>query len=315
MSKKIIAALMALVLLFAFAACGTKTNGDTTTTEADTELTEEITSEDISVVTDATEASSEDVTEASSADATEASSADATEASAADTTKAADASESETESTTEAPKAPQTKAEIVAYFNNAVNGVKKDAKSATRNYSKIKLAGSMTLPSAINGVLKLLGGADEFVGGQLEKNSKGSETFTGSGIKDTYPVEGETYASKLTEADVKSATCTEKDGKYTITIVTVADGKSDSIKHGQGHAPKAFNVVLPGVVNDNIPGVASGIVGTATMNYPSSTAKIVVDAKTGKVLTANYDLYWTINFDKAGVIIPFVTSDSWTIKY
>ena len=157
---------------------------------------------------------------------------------------------------------------------------------------------------------------DSFLADQLAKNSKTEpETFTGSQIKSTYPVEGESWSSKLTEADVQSATCEEKDGKYVITITTVADGKSDSIKHGQGHAPKAFNVVLPGVVNDNIPGVATSIVGTATMNYPSSTVKVVVDPATGHVISANYDLYWTINFDKAGAILPFHTSDSYTIKY
>ena len=219
------------------------------------------------------------------------------------------------ESTSKAEKKPETKEEIVEYFNTAVNKVKTDAKSATRNYSKISLAGSTTLPSALSGILRILGGADKFLGDQLSKNSKGSETFTGSAIKNTYPVENESWASKLTAADVKTATCTEADGKYTITIITVADGKSANIQHGQGHAPKAFNVVLPGVVNDNIPSVAASMVGTATMNYPSSKAVIVVDKETGHVLTADYDLYWTINFDKAGAILPFLTSDSWSIKY
>ena len=314
MTKKIIAALMALVLLFAFAACGSKTNGDTTTTEADT--IEDITSEDITEepATDATEASA---TDASATDATEASATDAsaTDASATDASSA-DASESETE-TTEAPKAPQTKEEIVAYFNEASNKVKTDAKSVTRNYSKISLNGSTTLPSSLNTILKILGGADKFLGDQLAKNSKTEpETFTGkSSIQSVYPVENEAWASKLTAADVKSATCVEKDGKYVITITTVADGKSSTVQHGQGHAPKAFNVVLPGVVNDNIPGAAAGMVGTATMDYPSSTVKVVVDPATGHVLSSTYDLYWTINFDKVGAILPFHTSDSWTIKY
>ena len=312
MTKKIIAALMALVLLFAFAACGSKTNGDTTTTEADT--IEDITSEDITEepATDATEASA---TDASATDATEASATDAsaTDASATDASSA-DASESETE-TTEAPKAPQTKAEIVAYFNDAVNGIKKDAKSATRNYSKISLAGSTKLPGWANTAAKLVGGADKFIDDQLAKNSKGSETFTGSQIKETYPVEGESWASKLTEADVKSATCTESNGKYTITIVTVNDNTSENAKHGSGHAPKAFNVPLPATINENVPGFAKNMIGgSAAMEYPSSTYKIVVDAKTGHVESANTDLYWTIHFG-TDTTLPFRTQDSWTIKY
>ena len=108
---------------------------------------------------------------------------------------------------------------------------------------------------------------------------------------------------------------TEKDGKYIIRVVTVADGKTDSIQHGQGHAPKAFNVVLPGVINENIPGVAQGIVGLSTVNYPSSTCTITVDPATGRVINADYDLKWTINFDKVGAIIPFTTHDYYTITY
>lgn len=294
MTKKILAIIMTLALVLSFAACGSKTDDETTTTEADTAATE---------VTDATEV---DATEAT--DATDATEVDATEA-----TDATDASEE----ATEPAKAPETKEEIVEYFNTAVNKVKTDAKSVTRNYSKISLNGSTTLPSALNGVLRLLGGADKFLGDQLSKNSKTTpETFTGSAaIKGVFPVENETWASKLTAADVQSATCTEKDGKYTITITTVADGKSSSVQHGQGHAPKAFNVILPGVVNDNIPGAAASLVGTATMNYPESKITAVIDIATGHVESSTYDLYWTINFDKAGAILPFLTSDSYTIKY
>ncbi|MBR0113485.1 MAG: hypothetical protein IJM02_07035 [Clostridia bacterium] len=308
--KKILAILLALSILAAFAACGAKNTPETTTeAESTEEITDEVTEE--ATEPESTEATSEDAsaTEASSEAATTEKASEA----ASEDASATDASETET---TEAPKAPQTKEEIVAYFNEASNKVKTEAKSATRQYSKISLNGSTTLPSSLNTILKLLGGADSFLGDQLAKNSKTEpETFTGSQIKETYPVEGEAWSSKLTAAYVKSATCVEKDGKYVITITTVADGKSDSIKHGQGHAPKAFNVVLPGVVNDNIPGVAASMVGTATMNYPSSTVKAVIDPATGRVVSAVYDLYWTINFDKAGAILPFHTSDSWTIKY
>lgn len=292
MTKKIIAILMAMALVLSFAACGAKD-------EPATEPAESETVEDTTVAPEETSAPTEEAS--SEAVSAEESSAEAT-------------SVEETSAT--AAKAPETTEEIVAYFNTSVNKVKTDAKSVTRKYSKITLNGGTTLPKALNGILKLLGGADSFIGGQLEKNSKGSETFNGkSAIQGVFPVENETWASKLTAADVKSATCTENNGKYTITIVTLADGKSANVAHGQGHVAKAFNVVLPSVVNDNIPSVADGIVGTATMDYPSSKATIVVDAATGNVESAQYDLYWTINFDKAGAILPFHTSDSFTINF
>lgn len=304
MAKKIIAMLLALTFVFAFAACGGKDDGTTT-------MPEETTADPFAEVEDTTAAPVEDTTgEVAVSDPT-AAPADDTTAAAVDGT---DASSEET--TAPAAKKPESKEEIVAYFNSAVNSVKTDAKSVKHHYSKISLNGSATFPNSINNILKLLGGADKFLGEQLEKNSKvDPETYTGAQIKERYPVEGESYASKLTAADVKEAKITEKDGMYIIRIVTVADEKTDNIKHGQGHAPKAFNVVLPGVINDNIPGVAEGIVGLSTVNYPSSTCTITVDPATGHVVNADYDLKWTINFDKVGAIIPFTTHDYYTITY
>ena len=287
--KKILAVLLALSMLFAFAACGGNNEPETTTAPVE-ESTDAPVVEDPSVADPS-------VADPSTADPSVA------DPSAVDPSAAA-------------PTAmPEGTEAIVAYFNTAINGVKTNATSVKRLYSKISLNGATTLPSAINGILKLLGGADKFLGDQLAKNSKGEETYTGAQIKAVFPVEGESYASQLTAADVKSATIAEKDGKWIITITTIADGKSSTVKHGQGHAPKAFNVVLPGIVNDNIPGVATSIVGTATMNYPSSTVKVTVDPTTGKVLNATYDLKWTINFDDAGVIIPFTTLDEFVISY
>lgn len=298
MTKKILALVLALacaVGMFALAACN-KDSGDTTTTAATDETT--LTQGDTTLAGEVT------VNGETTADATTEANGETTVTD--ETTVAGE--------TTTLAAAPQTTEEIVAYFNNAVNGVKSGARSVTHHYSKITLNGSTTLPGWADTVLKLLGGADKFIGDQLEKNSKGQQTYTGADIKNRFPVENETYASKLTAADVKSASCTEANGVYTIKVVTVADGKSSSVQHGQGHAPKAFNVILPGVVNDNVPGAAKRMVGTAEMNYPSSTATITVDAATGRVLTATYDLKWTINFG-TDVIIPFTTLDSYTINW
>ena len=158
-------------------------------------------------------------------------------------------------------------------------------------------------------------GGDEWLDGMLRDNSQGAATYTGADITAKFPVEGQTWSSKLTADDVKQATRSENNGIITITITTVADEKSDNVKVGEGHAPKAFNVVLPGVVNDNIPGAAKSLAGTASMAYPESTAKITIDAKTGNVITADYDMKWTINFDKMGVILPFGTKAEYTVKY
>lgn len=197
-----------------------------------------------------------------------------------------------------------TKAQTVEYFNKAVNGVKSGAKTVNQKEVTNYLAGATTITSGIKSVYNILGG-DEWLDGMLKDNSQGAASYEGADITAKFPVEGQTWSSKLTEADVSSATCTEANGVYTIEIKTVADAKSDNVKVGEGHAPKAFNVILPGVVNDNIPGIAKNLVGTAAMDYPESTIKVTVDVATGHVLTAEYDLKWTINFDKMGIILPF----------
>lgn len=205
------------------------------------------------------------------------------------------------------------KAAIVEEFNKAVNSVKSKAKTVEQKAVTNYLAGQSET-GGLKSIYNMLGG-DEWLDGMLKDNSQGAATYTGADITAKFPVEGQTWSSKLTAADVKEATRSEKNGVITITIVTIADEKSENVKVGEGHAPKAFNVVLPGVVNDNIPGPAKSLSGTASMAYPESTAKITVDAKTGNVITADYDMKWTINFDKMGVILPFGTKAEYAVKY
>ncbi|MBQ2842094.1 MAG: hypothetical protein IJE72_03565 [Clostridia bacterium] len=308
MAKKILAILLALSFVFAFAACGG--NGDDATTTAPVETTEDPFAE-----VDDTDAATEIATEAATDAATEI----ATEAVSENTT-VADTSDVSAEETTEAANAmPQTKEEIVAYFNTAINSAKKDSKSIHSNYMVHSVAGEIeNVPGWLEAVIP--GSATEFVAGFMgADDSKANVTWTSAADKNAFfPVEGETWASKLTAADVKDAKITEKDGKWLIRITTVADAKSSNIKHGQGHAPKAFNVVTPATINDNLPSFLSMFgVGTAEMNYPSSTVNVTVDPATGHVLSANYMMYWTINLpvNDAVVILPFSTENDYNINW
>ncbi len=310
--KKLLALLMVFVMLFSFAACGGNDEEETTTnpevTEAEdvgADVTEEGTTEEVAteIVTEIVtneEGETEIVTEIVTEKPTEGNKP---------TTPATQASTGN--------KKPEGTAEIVKYFNTAVNAVKTSAKSVKHTKNDILIQPGSVFPRVLNGILKILGGADKFIGGILEdENAKfQTKTYTGADIKKSFPVENESWASKLTESDVASATCTEANGVYTITIKTVADAPSTTVKHGQGHAPKAFNVVLPGVVNDNIPPVAVSLVGNASMSYPSSTVTVKVDAATGHVLSADYKSYWTINFLDVGCVIPFLTAQSYTINW
>lgn len=227
------------------------------------------------------------------------------------------ATEVVTEALTEAAKAPEGKEEIVAYFNEAINGVKPGASKIVHKSSSITLNGECQIPGAIDLAMKVLGGADKFIGDQLAKQSKGEQVYTGADIKAKFPVEGEDYASKLTADDVKNATVGwSDDGKYLIVkIVAKSDAKSSTVKHGEGYAPKAFNVVLPGIVNDNVPGpVTSMLGGDAEMDYPECQVIAYIDFDTGKVVKAQYVINWTINFGD-NIVLPFKTTDLYEIAY
>lgn len=311
MTKKIIALVLALCFVFAFAACKKdKDNGDTTTGEPNTSANGRTVANDES--TDAEPASGDESTEAE------------TDASgntvAPEETKKNNQGGNQGGSSTASK--PATKAEIVEYFNKAINGVKPNAKSVTRVSETNYRSGNITgVPSIVD---KLVGGIDSFVDGQLKKNSKGSETFSNSAaIKANFPVENESWSSKLTANDVASATCTEAGGVYTITIKTVADKASSNVSHGSGHAPKVFSVVLPSVINDQFSGgvlksVAKTFkIGTAQMEYPSGTVTVKVDAKTSRVINATYDAKWTIHLPLGDgmVVLPFGTKTIYNIAY
>ena len=297
MSKKLIAILLAAAMLFAFAACGDKTTDETTTT---TTAAEEITD---APVEESTDAPVEDSTAADTSDVSE-------DASAEDPSAA--------ESTTEAAAAvmPEGKEAIVEYYNTAINNAKKNSKSIHSNYMKHAVAGEITgIPKALDSV-----GQSLIKDNMGEDDSKKNVTWSSAADKNAYfPVEGETYASKLTAADVKNATVTEKNGKWEIKITTVADPRSEGYSHNKGHAPKAFNAVLPGIIDGYIPGIVKSMfsVGTVATGYPSSTVVVTVDPATGNVLSANYMLYWTLYIPLSGtdVVLPFSTENDYTINW
>ena len=298
MSKKILAILLAAAMLFAFAACGDKTDDTTTTTAA-----EEITEAPVEESTDA--APVEDTSAADATDATEAPSEAASEA-------------TSEEASTEAAAAtmPEGKEAIVEYYNTAINNAKKSSKSIHSNYMKHAVAGEITgIPKALDSV-----GQSLIKDNMGEDESKKNVTWSTAADKNAYfPVEGENYASKLTAADVKNATVVEKNGKWEITITTVADGKASDYTHAKGHAPKAVNAVLPGIIDGYIPGIAKSLfsVGTVSTAYPSSTVKVTVDPATGNVTHANYMLYWTLYIPLSGtdVVLPFSTENDYTINW
>ncbi len=295
--KKIIALALVLVLAFSFAACKKEeTEGAEKATAAPTgkadslfdNVTEEATTEVVTSVDADGNVVTEVVTEAAATDA-------------------------------QGRPLPVTTEEVVAYFNDAINNVKPNSKSITSNYMKHAVVGEVTgVPKAIDTVL---GGTTQFVAGYMgEDDSKANVTWTSAADKNAYfPVEGETWASKLTADDVKEAQFVESDGKYLIRIKTKGDSAKSSVSHGSGHAPKAFNVVLPSIIGDYIPGAVAKLfsIGTITMEYPSSQITVEIDPATGNVVQAEYIMYWTLRIPLGDnvVVLPFSTTNDYTINW
>ena len=153
MTKRILALMLALCFVFAFAACKKDGGDNGTTTEAGTLANGETVAND--ETNSDTEAASGDTTAVSGDAATEA----ATDASGKPVVAPTQGSSNQGGGTVAASK-PSTKAEIVEYFNKAINDVKPHSKSITRKYLKHYVAGTVTgVPSMVD---KVLGGTDKF---------------------------------------------------------------------------------------------------------------------------------------------------------
>ena len=131
-----------------------------------------------------------------------------------------------------------------------------------------------------------------------------------------FPVEGETWSSKLTADDVEKAEVQENGGKYVITLHIKADEPSESTSHGQGHNGKVFSVIMPTIVTDNA-GPAANIIKEVKTGHKDGIVKITVDKATGNVTDAFYSFVWTLSLKALGaeLSIPFGLEKTFTIAW
>lgn len=181
--KKVLAILLTLAMVLAFAACGAKEEKETTTAP------EESTSEE--ATEEATEATSEEATE----EATEATSEEAT-------SEEATSEEESSEETTEASKGLNSTnaAEVVAYYNAAHAETNKQ-KIKINGSNKMKLDGDITADGGLGTVLKII---MPIINKTLERNSTTQDCLPGQG--------------KILASDCSKATATSKNGVTTIYI-------------------------------------------------------------------------------------------------
>ncbi len=214
--------------------------------------------------------------------------------------------------------ASSSKADILSYFNTAINNVKPKAKQVTLNYEKNSEAGGISgeVPSSLVSVANNLI-ANNMGEKDLSKLDPGLVNATTADQKNAmFPVETQTWSSKLTEEDIQSATVTEANGTYTITITVKEDPVSADTDYGVGHHGKAFSVIRPGIIAENAPGVENLLKDIKT-GHKDGKIVVTVDKATGNVTHANYYFVWTLQLTVLGMTpsIPFGLEKDFTIAW
>ncbi len=214
--------------------------------------------------------------------------------------------------------ASSSTADVVAYFNTAINKVKPSAKQITLNKETNSKAGDVegNLPSSLISMANSL--IESNMGDKdLSKLDPGLVNATTTDQKNKmFPVENESWSSKLTADDVDSATVTDNGSTYEIVIKVKADEPSEATAHGQGHNGKAFSVIMPTIVTENA-GPASSIIKEVKTGHKDGVIKVTVDKATGNVTQANYHFVWTLSLKALGasISIHFGLDKDFTIAW
>ena len=206
----------------------------------------------------------------------------------------------------------KTTAEVVNIYNTAANKIKSNAKSITRNYSKMQsLPEYLQLPSAISSLGSWA----------INKFVKGSEepvTFTSKeDITTNFPVGGESYTSHLTADMVKNVSFKDTGKTYEITFVLYND-KLTSPQKGTGYAG-VFNTVSASTFEEiSVPGTKFESV---KINGVNGKIQCTIDKATGHVTKAIYTNTDVLNLgvkvagSNMTVKFALACENSYSIKY
>lgn len=261
--KKILAILLALSMVFAFAACGSKDNEETTT---------DTTAEETTVAEETTEATSaEDTTEATDATSAADDSTAASEGASKEDASKEDASESksdETKSETKKSNVPQTTEEIIAYYNKA----RKATNPVPKGKQTMALKGEISGEGAIGTFSGILTSAANKA---LSKNSKETDWIPAADHAD------------ILVSDVKSATAKD-DGKGNIVIsMTFKDQTDGSDGDSNNGGPVARGVGTLGSIDGALSELGATITegrDTVSLTYTDAYLKnVTINQKTGKI--------------------------------
>lgn len=203
----------------------------------------------------------EDVTEAVTEEATETPVEGNTPTEEGSTTAAANTNATTKKNTNNG--VPQTKAEIIAYCNTALNNAKAAKPGYTKNYVR-KCEGD--LPSL---VLNLI------------KQNKKTTMKKGGDNKEDFPAAGFAWSSKLRESDVASYNFKQNGQYYEITLKL---GKETNPGKGE---TSSYGRVMSVITQDDAKAMLSAI-KTVTLQYHDGYVYAKIDSKTGKLVKAEF---------------------------
>lgn len=277
--KRILAIIMVLAMVFAFAACKPKDDGkDTTAPGVSGDAVTNDNNE--SVPADASEADSTDVSTAAAGVSTDASGKPV------ETTKAGG----------NTPAAAKTVAEIVADYVKA------------RKATNPAPAGKQTMVLGNNGKITGDGG----LGGLLKVASPIINNVLKNNSTDTDYVPASSHAD-LKASDVKSAKAiVSADGKYTDYIIYVkdqTDGPNGDSKNG---GPVARGVGTLGSIDEALTQLGAEFKSgkeNVKLTYTNAYIMARVDNSTGKIINGTYHYLVKINISQAQLKISIVTAD------
>lgn len=291
--KKLLAVLLALSMLLAFAACGSKTNEDVTD-EAES-VSEEISEEISEEAEEASEEASEEAEE-SKEDAEE-SKEDASED--AKESKEDASEEKEEETTEEESKIPQTTEEIVAYYNAA----RKATKPAPKGHQTMALVGDITADGALGAIASPLTSA---ANSALSKNSKDTDWIPAADHAD------------IKVSDVKSATAKD-DGKGNVVITIYFKDQTDGPNGDSNNGgPVARGVGTLGSIDTALNELGAEISEgreTVKLTYTDAYVKnVVINQKTGKITGGEWHYKVNILVGQAKAKISIISANLKNLK-
>ncbi len=262
MFKRIIAAVIALLMAASLAACNGNKETETTTSTTVEEMTtapvtEQATTEAETTAEPTTESTTESTTQPTTAEPT---TAKPTTTKAETTTKKVTTTAKPT-TTKKAVTAPTSKADIVKLYNDATAA----AASSKPGYKKSTVT---TLSNVEMGALSRIEAVRGAVGDFLGEGSSSSTVSKGK-------FDGKSLVkSNLKAADVKSATCKlSDDGKYYIVTITLVDETN----------PKKSGSALGKVTKDykDVDEIKEGLedVGASVESLTVNTTSVVINAK------------------------------------